>query len=75
MLSVSHTTHDTSMLFILFDHVLQEEKVKEYRKEKRKERKRKAANDDDDFDIDQGMDPEMAALMGFSGFGGSKKSH
>lgn len=59
------------MLFILSDHVFQEEKVKEYRKEKRKERKRKA--NDDDFDIDQGMDPEMAALMGFSGFGGSKK--
>lgn len=74
MLSVSHTTHNTSMLFIQSNHVLQEEKVKEYRKEKRKERKRKA-NDDDDFDIDQGMDPEMAAMMGFSGFGGSKKSH
>ena len=53
---------------------MQEEKVKEYRKEKRKERKRKA-KDDDDFDIDEGMDPEMAAMMGFSGFGGSKKSH
>lgn len=63
------------MLFIQPINVPQEEKVKEYRKEKRKERKRKANDDDDDFDIDQGMDPEMAAMMGFSGFGGSKKSH
>ena len=47
--------------------------MREYRKEKRKERKRKANNDD--FDIDEGMDPEMAAMMGFSGFGGTKKSH
>jgi len=46
--------------------------VKEYRKEKRKERKRKPRDDDD---LDEGMDPEMAAMMGFSGFGGSKKSH
>ncbi|XP_065885453.1 zinc finger matrin-type protein 2-like [Dysidea avara] len=50
----------------------EEEKVKEYRKEKRKERKRKPRDDDD---LDEGMDPEMAAMMGFSGFGGSKKSH
>ena len=47
----------------------QEEKQKAYRKEKRKERKRKAESDLDGGD----MDPDMAALMGFAGFGGSKK--
>lgn len=47
----------------------QEEKQKAYKKEKRKERKRKA-----DEDLDQDADPDMAAMMGFSGFGGSKKS-
>ncbi|XP_050417365.1 zinc finger matrin-type protein 2 [Patella vulgata] len=45
----------------------EEEKQKAYKKEKRKERKRKA-----DTDLDDG-DDDMAALMGFSGFGGSKK--
>lgn len=49
--------------------MLQEEKQKAYKKEKRKDRKRKA---DDDIDAD--ADPDMAAMMGFSGFGGSKKS-
>ncbi len=48
----------------------QEEKQKAYKREKRKERKRKAG----DADLDgQDMDPDMAALMGFSGFGTSKK--
>ncbi|WAQ99956.1 ZMAT2-like protein [Mya arenaria] len=47
----------------------EEEKQKAYKKEKRKERKRKA---DDDIDVEG--DPDMAAMMGFSGFGGSKKS-
>ncbi|XP_060606135.1 zinc finger matrin-type protein 2-like [Ruditapes philippinarum] len=47
----------------------EEEKQKAYKKEKRKERKRKA-----DGDIDQDADPDMAAMMGFSGFGSSKKS-
>ena len=47
---------------------LQEEKQKAYKREKRKERKRKAEGD-----IDQDGDPDMAAMMGFSGFGGSKK--
>ncbi|XP_077984377.1 zinc finger matrin-type protein 2-like [Glandiceps talaboti] len=46
----------------------EEEKQKAYRKEKRKDRKRKA---DDDLDVDG--DPDMMAMMGFSGFGGSKK--
>ncbi|KAL7299926.1 hypothetical protein TKK_0007246 [Trichogramma kaykai] len=49
----------------------EEEKIKEYRKEKRKDKKRKideTLNDDDD-----GPKDEMAAIMGFSGFGTSKK--
>lgn len=44
----------------------EEEKLKEYRREKRKERKRKAA---ESLDGDVGV----AAIMGFSGFGSSKK--
>ncbi|GFR27233.1 zinc finger matrin-type protein 2 [Trichonephila clavata] len=46
----------------------EEEKLKEYRKEKRKERKRKAVES-----IDSNVDPDMAAIMGFSGFCSSKK--
>jgi len=48
----------------------EEEKQKAYRKEKRKERKRKAGDDDGGGD-----DGGMAALMGFAGFGGSKKKN
>lgn len=48
--------------------IIQEEKLKEYRKEKKKEKKRKH----DDLD-DEPQQDEMAALMGFSGFGSSKK--
>lgn len=50
--------------------VFQEEKAKAYKKEKQKERKRRA---EDDIDLEE--DDEMAAVMGFSGFGSSKKSH
>ncbi|XP_033122938.1 zinc finger matrin-type protein 2-like [Anneissia japonica] len=45
----------------------EEEKQKAYRKQKRKDRKRKADDDGEE------MDPEMAAMMGFSGFGSSKR--
>ncbi|KAL0994699.1 hypothetical protein UPYG_G00125960 [Umbra pygmaea] len=45
----------------------EEEKAKAYKKEKQKDRKRKA--DEDLFEEDD----EMAAVMGFSGFGSSKK--
>merc|ERR1712038_1050436 len=46
----------------------EEEKQKAYRRDKRKDRKRKA----DDSDAGpSGMDPDMAAIMGFAGFGGS----
>ncbi|KAJ8668288.1 hypothetical protein QAD02_009951 [Eretmocerus hayati] len=48
----------------------EEEKLKEYRKEKRKDKKRRVdeSKDDEDEPVD-----EMAAVMGFSGFGSSKK--
>nr|AHZ63131.1 zinc finger matrin-type protein 2-like protein [Mesobuthus gibbosus] len=46
----------------------EEEKLKEYRRERRKERKRKCQDSRDDD-----IDPEMAAIMGFSEFGSSKK--
>ncbi|XP_077448603.1 zinc finger matrin-type protein 2 [Stigmatopora argus] len=48
----------------------EEEKAKAYKKEKQKERKRRAEDDGGDFEDDD----EMAAVMGFSGFGTSKKS-
>lgn len=47
----------------------EEEKIKEYRREKRKERKRKNQEPLDEGEVDQ----DMAAMMGFSGFGSSKK--
>ncbi|CAN9501267.1 unnamed protein product [Ophioblennius macclurei] len=51
-----------------------EKSYKAYKKEKQKERKRWAEDNDDD-DVGFEEDNEMAALMGFSGFGSSKKSH
>lgn len=48
----------------------EEEKAKVQKKEKRKERKRKA----EDSGADD-IDPDMAQLMGFSGFGTSKKAN
>ncbi|XP_061165021.1 zinc finger matrin-type protein 2-like [Saccostrea echinata] len=45
----------------------EEEKQKAYKKERRKDRKRKAEPDDSEGPSD------MAAVMGFSGFGSSKK--
>lgn len=48
----------------------QEEKAKAYKKEKLKEKKRKA---EEDLNFEE--DDEMAAVMGFSGFGSSKKGH
>ena len=46
----------------------QEERTKAYRREKRKDRKRKAQA----VEEDQG-DSDIAAMMGFGGFGSSKK--
>ncbi|KAI9581621.1 zinc finger matrin-type protein 2 isoform X1 [Glossina fuscipes] len=51
----------------------EEERYKEHRKERRKERKRKADEDLDGTAITDDM-VDMAAIMGFSGFGGSKKN-
>ncbi|KAM9807969.1 zinc finger matrin-type protein 2 [Neosynchiropus ocellatus] len=48
----------------------EEEKAKAYKKEKQRKRKRQAEDDGDD-DLD---DDEMAAVMGFSRFGASKKN-
>uniref|UniRef100_A0A8C9ZIB6 Zinc finger matrin-type protein 2 n=1 Tax=Sander lucioperca TaxID=283035 RepID=A0A8C9ZIB6_SANLU len=48
----------------------EEEKAKAYKKEKQKERKRRAEED-----VDFEEDDEMAAVMGFSGFGSVKKTY
>merc|ERR1711988_578745 len=48
----------------------EEEKLREYRREKKKDKKRKMTDEDHSSG---GMDPEMMAIMGFGGFGGSKK--
>jgi U4/U6.U5 tri-snRNP component SNU23 len=50
------------------ERIKQEERQKSYRKEKKSDRKRKA-----DGELNLNIDPDMAAVMGFSGFGGSKK--
>jgi len=44
--------------------------LKAYRKERKKDKKRKASEYEEEG---SGMDPEMAKMMGFSGFGTSKK--
>lgn len=51
------------MIILMFFFYLQEEKQKAYRRERKKAGKRKADEDYDD------VDPDMAAVMGFSGFG------
>lgn len=45
--------------------------MKEYRRENRLKRKRKAETETSTEDAD--VDVDMAAMMGFSGFGSSKK--
>lgn len=51
----------------------EEDRYKEYKKEKRKERKRKP---EDDLDGEStGVSNDMAAIMGFAGFGGAKKNN
>lgn len=59
------------LLFQFSNYRYQEEKMREYRREKKKERKRKHDDDDDQPE----MNDEMAAMMGFSGFGSSKKAN
>lgn len=53
----------------------EEERYKEYKREKRKDRKRKADDDLDDTADADGISSEMAAIMGFAGFGGGKKNN
>ncbi|XP_055625597.1 zinc finger matrin-type protein 2 [Toxorhynchites rutilus septentrionalis] len=48
----------------------EEERYREYKREKRKERKRKI----EEVDECEGGASELAAVMGFAGFGGSKKN-
>ena len=53
----------------------EEEKIREYRREKRKERRRRARGDVDEREAEdelEGLDPELAATMGFAGFGAKK---
>ncbi|ETN67200.1 zinc finger matrin-type protein 2 [Anopheles darlingi] len=52
----------------------EEDRYREYKREKRKERKRKHDDDGDDGDELDAGSSEMAAIMGFAGFGGSKKN-
>ena len=47
---------------------MKEERVKQRRKDNRRERKRKAEEDEDEY-----VDNDVAAMMGFGGFGSSKK--
>lgn len=49
----------------------EEERYREYKREKRKERKRKIEEADDAAETGAN---ELAAVMGFAGFGGSKKN-
>ncbi|XP_039295238.1 zinc finger matrin-type protein 2 [Nilaparvata lugens] len=51
----------------------EEEKMKEYRREKKKEKKRKYDEQEDGDEDGKQQQSELAAIMGFSGFGGSKK--
>jgi U4/U6.U5 tri-snRNP component SNU23 len=61
------------MHFYIFIAIgLKEEKLREYRKEKKKDRKRRY-NEVADDDNAAGEQDDMAAMMGFSGFGTSKK--
>ncbi len=57
---------------ILFCFCSKEEKLREYRREKRKDIK-KRKHDEVSAGADDDGDDEMAAMMGFSGFGSSKK--
>ena len=50
----------------------EEERAKEYRRDRKQEKKRKVEEEEAQDDTD-GMDPDMAAMMGFGGFGSSKK--
>lgn len=53
-----------------FEQLAQKEAAKE---EERRSGKRRRGGSDDEDDEEEEADPEMAALMGFGGFGTSKK--
>jgi len=53
----------------------EEERYKEYKREKRKDRKRKADEDLEDESGAGGGPSDIAAIMGFNGFGGGKKNN
>lgn len=62
-----------SISFVVF---FQEEKYNEYRKQQRKNKKerRRGKLGEDEGTYGGGEDSDMAAIMGFGGFGGSKKN-
>ena len=60
-----------SFRFVSF--LIQEEKMKEYRREKRKEQRKRKHNEVDSRQEQNEDEDDMAAMMGFSGFGSSKK--
>ena len=47
--------------------------MKEYRREQKKARKRRERGETEEEDLEAEIDPEMEAMMGFSGFGAKKK--
>lgn len=49
-------------------------RLKQARKTRREERKKKADEQTEDDEEELQMDPDMAAMMGFSGFGGGNKN-
>lgn len=49
-------------------------KRKEERARKREERKKRLQEEQEEEEV-EGIDPDMAAMMGFSGFGGGNKNH
>lgn len=54
----------------------EEERYKEYKREKRKDRKRKADDEQGEDEIGEPSgSTDMAAIMGFAGFGGGKKNN
>lgn len=67
--SKAHSAQEAQII-LLFCPLLQEEKAKAYKKEKQREKKRRA---EEELTFEE--DDEMAAVMGFSGFGSTKKNH
>lgn len=51
----------------------EEQRLREHRKERKKDRKRKLQEDEEEVLGSIQSNPDIAEIMGFSGFGGSKK--